>query len=509
MKNIRYYLHALLFSFSAPIAAYMMSMNIKTHAPPNSLWGAVTFCIFFCLVSVLITFVLTRDHLSSGMIASFATLGILYTRDLFMLLITIILTASVVLSILRRKLDLSPSYMLMNILSIGFAVYFGGSYILFIHSAPWDMDVSMAESIRVTTPFPYTHKPDIYYIILDAYGGDKMLQKLHEFDNSGFISALEKRGFVVIQEGKSNYTRTIHSVGSSLNMQYLDSVDRIMSESYLWWPLTGTFANNETRKFLESQGYHTANIASGWSFTSLKDADFYSQPYPLFLNEFERFFVQNTNLSMLGFMGKYGVSIPSYDSHRKTVLYEFQQLGQIATLMSPKFVFVHIVSPHPPFVFDAEGNPIDPDYQFTIADNRYLITPPAKYEKGYLDQVSFVNDQILQAVDAILANSATPPIIILQGDHGPGNFLDAASESPPCFYERYSILNALLLPGIQATIVPQDLTPVNTFRMIFNLYFSANLEFLPNHQYFSTPEAVHYFSDVSDRIDDSCIFPSN
>jgi hypothetical protein len=55
--------------------------------------------------------------------------------------------------------------------------------------------------------------------------------------------------------------------------------------------------------------------------------------------------------------------------------------------------------------------------------------------------------------------------------------------------------------------VPQDITPVNTFRMILNHYFSADLELLSNHQYFSSPEAIHQFEDVTDRTDDSCIFP--
>jgi hypothetical protein len=170
---------------------------------------------------------------------------------------------------------------------------------------------------------------------------------------------------------------------------------------------------------------------------------------------------------------------------------------------------VHVIAPHPPFVFDAIGNPINPNYAFTITDNRYLITPPHLYEKGYLDQLSFINTQVLEVVDAILKKSANPPIIIIQGDHGPGNFIDAESSTPPCFYERYSILNAYYLPGIDPASVPKDITPVNTFRMIFNQYYSANLQFLPNHQYFSSPETVHQFSDVSDRINDACVFPES
>jgi hypothetical protein len=290
-------------------------------------------------------------------------------------------------------------------------------------------------------------------------------------------------------------------------MQYLDNIEKIMGDSYPWWHFKGTFWKNETRKFLESQGYQTVGIASGWGLTTMTDTDVYKQPYPIFLDEFGEFFIQNTNLSLFGFLGDHGVSFPSYDTHRQIVQYELEQLKEISELASPKFTFVHIISPHPPFVFDAEGGSINPDYPFTIADNRYLITPPSKYQKDYLNQMTFINTQIIEVIDTILEKSVTQPIIIIQGDHGPGIFVDYESAFPPCFYERYSILNAYYLPGVNPEAVPQDITPVNTFRMIFNQYFSADLEILPNRQHFSYPETVHQFEDVTDRIDDACVFP--
>jgi hypothetical protein len=281
-----------------------------------------------------------------------------------------------------------------------------------------------------------------------------------------------------------------------------------MGNSSLWWPLRETFVRSEVRRFLESQGYRTVNLASGWDFTTITKVDTYEQPYPIFLNDFEEFFVENTNVSLFRFLGDRWVSFPSYDTHRRMILYEFEQLKNIPDLDSPKFTFVHIIAPHPPFVFDASGEPINPDYPYTIVDNRYLIKPPSKYRQGYLDQLSFVNTQVLEVVDAILEKSNKPPIIILQGDHGPGIYIDSDSSSPPCFYERYSIFNAYFLPGIDPRTVPEDITPVNTFRMIFNDYFAANLELLPNHQYFSVPESIHQFEDVTARVDNACTFPS-
>lgn len=508
MKNIRYYLHALLFALIAPVAAYMTRENVRIHADPFSIGRTLLVCIAYFIVAAVLSYLLTREHLTAGMVVMFAVLGVIYTQELFFLILLLILSAWAILAIVRRRFAVSQLYVASSILAGVLVVYFGTEFILFINNVRWDRNTSMAESIEITASDSASlTKPDIYYIVLDAYGGSEMLSKLHGFDNSEFISALEERGFVVPRASRSNYTRTIHSVGSSLNMQYLDGVEQVMHDSILWWPIEGTFWHNETRRFLESQGYQTVVVASGWSFTTIKDADVYRQPYPIFLNEFEEFFFQNTNLSLFGFAQDFGVSIPSYDTHRRIVSYGFEQLKEIPQLDSPKITLVHIVSPHPPFVYDAEGNPINPDYPFTIADNRYLITPPSKYQQGYLDQLTYVNGQVIQAVDAILKNSSTPPIIILQGDHGPGIFLDAQTATPPCFYERYTILNAYHLPGVDPASIPQDATPVNTFRIIFNNYFSAELELLPDRQYFSLPETVHQFVDVTDRIDDACIFP--
>ena len=509
MKKLLYYLHGILFAFAAPISAYITDQIVTTHAAPHTVWRAVVFSEMFFVLSAILFLVLTRDHISASMISTFAVLGFFYTRDLFLPLVAIMICSWLALSLVRKRYEISTAYGIATLLSIVMTFYYGGKIILFSQSVPWDYERSMANPIEIrSVSLTGSYKPDIYYIILDAYGGTEMLQKLHGYDNSEFTSALAKRGFVVRPDSKSNYTRTLHSVGSSLNMQYLDRVEEIMGTSYPWWPLQGTFAQNETRRFLESQGYKTVGIASGWSFTSIRDSSFYAQPYPIMLNEFERFFIQNTNLSLFGFLNNFGVSIPSYDTHRESILYEFEKLKEIPIYESPKFVLVHIIAPHPPFVFDSDGRPINPSYGYTIADNRYLITPPSAYEKGYLNQLTYVNKLVLDMVDAILQKSSDPPIIVIQGDHGPGNFIDSESQTPPCFFERYSILNAYYLPDLSVDAIPPDITPVNSFRLIFDRYFSAGLELLPNRQYFSVPESVHQFVDVSDRINDACIFPA-
>jgi hypothetical protein len=165
-------------------------------------------------------------------------------------------------------------------------------------------------------------------------------------------------------------------------------------------------------------------------------------------------------------------------------------------------VFTHIIAPHPPYVFDRDGNPLDPPYAFTLSDQTTSNIDESRM--GYLEQLQFINRKVLETVDGILANSESTPVIIIQGDHGSGIQTDYDSWENTCLYERYSILNAYYFPGVEKTSIPMDLSPVNSFRFIFKNYFNSDLELLPNRQYFSTSAHFYEFIDVTDKIETSC-----
>jgi len=137
----------------------------------------------------------------------------------------------------------------------------------------------------------------------------------------------------------------------------------------------------------------------------------------------------------------------------------------------PKFVFAHIMAPHPPYLFREDGT-IETDSDFY----REALGQPATQElfiEGYKRQVIFVEDQILNIVKEIINNSENDPIIIIQGDHG----IDGSN--------RMDILNAYYVPKEVESQLFSTITPVNTFRVIFNGVFATDYELLPDESWYS------------------------
>jgi hypothetical protein len=506
---ILYYLPGLLISVTASISLYAGHLETVIYTPPNSLWRTeIAFVVLFLVLSAVL-YAATKDHSASGMVGTIFMSGLVLAIDVFIEFALCIVVAWIAIALLTRRMNFKQVEVAIILASVILFGYYGVAYAgHLVNGAKWDENASMAAPIWSDYQSRNAEgTPDIYYIILDGYGGESMLREIHNIDNSQFIRDLESRGFIIPPDSKANYPRTILSLASSLNLQYLDSVSENMQDSPLWWPLTGTIMNNETVKYLRANGYSIANTASNWDYTTLPDADYVFNPFSIYLNKFEEYQVQQTNLSFLNSMDNNAVSLPTYPNHRKTVLFALDSLGEMAQLPSPKFALVHIVSPHPPFIFDADGNEITPNYPFTLSDSKNLLYPPSNYRQGYADQMQFINRKVLAAVDAILANSETPPIIIIQGDHGPGVFIEYGSVEETCLYERFSILNAYYLPGMDDVEISPDISPVNTFRIIFNFYFSEDLEILPDRQYFSKKGMTYQFTDISEKVQPFCDMP--
>jgi hypothetical protein len=202
------------------------------------------------------------------------------------------------------------------------------------------------------------------------------------------------------------------------------------------------------------------------------------------------------------------VSLSTAEAHREIIEYNFATLAELPGIPGPKFVFAHLISPHPPFVFDQAGQPLDSTQSFTFQDANEFPGSLSEYQQQYIGQVQFVNHQLRKTIDAILDQSDVPPVIILQADHGSGLLTDLTSLEKTCIRERFSPFVAYYLPDIGKEEIPPDISAVNLFRIVFDQYFDAELPLLESKLYFYTDMQRYYeFQDVTERVDQPCALP--
>ena len=327
--------------------------------------------------------------------------------------------------------------------------------------------------------------PDVYFFLLDSYGRADLLKEAYGFDNSQFLNELEQRGFFVANCSQSNYVRTEISLGSSLNMQYLQELsDKFSPDSTRRSLLWDSLKHSAVRYNFESMGYETVNFETGFEWLNIEDSDHFLSPPAISsgMTEFEGLFLRTTLARYIQDWGWVDPDELLGRTFRDRFNYIFNSIDDIARMPSPTFAYIHVISPHPPFVFDANGNPTNP------ADfwNDQRLYPAKLYEKGYVNQLQFLNKKILQAVDTILANSKVPPIIIIEGDHGP--WLQPNDK-------RMWNLTAIYFPGHKDKLYPR-ITPVNIFRLVFDLYFGGKYGTLQDISYFSPVPNLYKFSPV-------------
>ena len=333
--------------------------------------------------------------------------------------------------------------------------------------------------------------PNIYYIILDGYGHQKYLLKNFNFDNSEFLSSLKKMGFNIPDNSRSNYPSTGPTIAANLNMMYVHDLISQTGKPNIN-KLYNLTKNNAVMKFVETRGYETYNIDSGFVPTRHLDvADHNICGTGILINS-----ELSSNIFGISMLKPvYANYFTHYD--RERVLCQFDKLNNIyQTAEKPFFVFAHINSPHIPYIFGPNGEEVIPEnLELGDPDNHKDID-------AYIGQLQFINKKVLEAVSNILADENSNTIIVIQSDHGTryivDDYIDPTDDG---IRERLSILNAYYLPDGNYGIFGEINTPVNTFRKIFNSYLDSDFEILENRNYFATVNQIPLiFWEVTDIV---------
>ncbi len=159
-----------------------------------------------------------------------------------------------------------------------------------------------------------------------------------------------------------------------------------------------------------------------------------------------------------------------------------------------KFVFAHFLINHPPFVFDRNGELLSRDVEKKRGEDR-----------NFVNSLIFTNEKIKEMIDGIIENSKNPLVIIIQGDEGP--HMEALKKDDvdkdiknDAYMKRSSILNAYYLSNVRKDYLYERISPINTFRLIFNLYFEADYDLLKDYTFVGAPHHEQRFKNITDRI---------
>jgi len=328
---------------------------------------------------------------------------------------------------------------------------------------------------------PLGYAPDIYYIILDAYGREDVLMEMFGYDNAPFLRALESKGFYVSKCSQSNYGQTMLSLTSSLNFDYLDSLTSSLTpDKDTRAPLRALGQYNKARKFLSSQGYNIVSFATNFPVSEWKDASRYLSLPAQGMDDFEIMLAQTSAWRAPLDMMQQQPEKKSAEWYRHRTLFALEQMEKtVPGIPSPKFVFTHLVIPHHPFVFGPNGEELN-----SIEAG---VPPFEEYEVKYPDQVTYINKRMEGIIDLILRSSPSPPVIVIQGDHGPAPF--------DVIERRMKILNAYYFPDNPQGLYPA-ISPVNTFRVIFNKYFDQSYPMLEDKALYSAYDVPYNYEEV-------------
>jgi hypothetical protein len=324
---------------------------------------------------------------------------------------------------------------------------------------------------------PSDNHPDVYYLMFDMYGTSRTLSKYYGYDNSSFTESMSNLGFVELEESRSNYGWTDLSLPSTFNMTHLafpDGTKMAIKErsADALHSRTADVSNSNVGQIFSKLGYSTKTVNTSATRTGERFtiADAVLSPFSDQLLNTTIFWQFRVRLNRWLTFG--------YGNHNFEENFTVENI--LNTEDQPRFTYVYSSPPHMPFIYDANGK-----ISGGPASTKLIDTNQDLYREGYRNSVSFVNSKIPEIVAELIKRSPTPPIIIIQGDHGPavlavGAPMDVDIPSVESIDERYGIMNTMFMPKHCSKSPPSDLTSVNTFRFVLASCYESPWDMLTN-----------------------------
>jgi hypothetical protein len=352
---------------------------------------------------------------------------------------------------------------------------------------------------------PSDSLPSIFLIVLDKFTGRHSLAKNYGYDLGPFENALRERGFIVPESTRSNYPHTTFSLASMLNWAFINELVGTTPEDQWRRIAAEAVEDSRLRRFLRELGYEFVFISSTYWLTrhnrfadrvlpegqSLRDDRLgarYLASTPL-LSVIRRYLMRDDRSQF-----PYPVESAADLEHK------FEIIADLASENGGLFVFAHVLSPHEPYVYYQDCSHREPYWPPTdrTEDDSHI-------RQLYTEQIRCLSHHIISMVDLIISESARPPIILLQSDHGHGRItidpligahLPLTALEIEQVEERLEVFSAYHLPGPTAGLIPDTITSINLLPIVLNHYFEADIEHRPNYVHWMDFNPPHRITRV-------------
>ncbi len=342
---------------------------------------------------------------------------------------------------------------------------------------------------------------DVWFLVLDRYGNEAAMRAVADVDND-LPAWLEAQGFTVARDARANYGRTALSLAATLNMTFLDDVAASEGPgSDDMTAINEMLQDHQVGRFLQEHGYRYVHIGNWWAPTkSNRIAD--ENPMLSTQTDFGTLLDDTTLGRTIDELMGTKAPPKHHLLHRAAGLFDWNELDRVSDEPGPKFVFGHILLPHEPYVFKANG-----EYsELSEEDSRFSAA-------GQAAQLAYTNDRIRGLVSKLLAVPETErPIIVIAADEGPyperynrdqAGF-DWSQATDEELATKFGVLQAMYLPGEAPADAPApyaDMSVINTFPIILDRYFDEHIPMLPDRSFMSRTWPRPYdLTDITERL---------
>lgn len=348
---------------------------------------------------------------------------------------------------------------------------------------------------QLTATVPKERLPHIVHIVMDGFPASKVLRDVHGIDDSSFTSSLEKLGFRIIPDARSNYGHTLMSLASVFEMTTVEPLIAEMARELDRPPaqLEGRVARMMLSRHLEHSPVMQALRASGYRYITAETS--YPRAVPGGADErwgpaesfcefsFHQYAIYRETPLVALCEARARQSL-IYSRHH-TLLKAQADVPPVETWREPTYFYEHILAPHGPFVIQADGSFSGYEARWELADNWWLgIFRERMYRERLPPMVQWITTAVTRQVAELVRRTNRPIVILIHGDHGSGRYSqDSVKEN--CHSEKFSpFLAVYSSDGQLAKKLPDDADLAMLFQAVLSTQLGVQVPIRRSPSYF-------------------------